>query len=147
VNGEVGEHNSCIASNIASVMPKFIEYGNLACIGRCARRFGALGGVEIVSGSGVDIAYPITAQHIQSQPITEDLMMQQIRAMAIRPIVVWSEPQNQGSVGVALEVLSLDGEQFVIVLSGEGLKALAQDIESFFQEHPQLAEMKSRPRQ
>jgi hypothetical protein len=71
----------------------------------------------------------------------------QINAAVIAPIVVWSEPQGRGVAGVALEVLSLDGEQFVIVLSGEGLKAPAQDIESFFQEHPQLAEMKSRPRQ
>jgi hypothetical protein len=73
--------------------------------------------------------------------------MTQINATLIRPIVVWSEPQNQGVPGVALEVHSLDGEQFLIVLSGEGLKGLAQDIESFFQGHPQLAEMKSRPRQ
>jgi hypothetical protein len=73
--------------------------------------------------------------------------MEQINATVIRPIVVWSEPQDRGVAGVALEVHSLDGEQFVIVLSGEGLKALAQDIESFFREHPQLAEMKSRPRQ
>jgi hypothetical protein len=73
--------------------------------------------------------------------------MIQVNATFIRPIVVWSEPHDQGVAGVALEVHSLDGEQFVIVLSGEGLKLLAQDIQSFFQEHPEIAEMKSRPRQ
>jgi hypothetical protein len=69
VNGEVGEDNSCIASNIAAVIPKFIEYGNLACIGRCARRFEPFLGVEIAGGSAGGIVLPIKAQRISSRPI------------------------------------------------------------------------------
>ena len=46
-----------------------------------------------------------------------------------------------------LEVVEESGDRFVIALSGEGLKGLAADIQAFLDEDPELAEIKSPPRQ
>ena len=70
--------------------------------------------------------------------------MIQINATLIRPIETESA---SGARGVALEIHALDEAQYLVVLSGEGLQGLLQDIQAFLQEHPEIAEMKSRPRQ
>jgi hypothetical protein len=70
--------------------------------------------------------------------------MMQINATFIRPVETES---TSGARGVALEIHALDEAQYLVVLSGEGLQVLLQEIQAFLQENPHLAEMKSRPRQ
>jgi hypothetical protein len=66
-----------------------------------------------------------------------------VRAALMRPII--GEADGQKTVG--LEVVEGSGERFVIALSGEGLKGLATDIQSFLDEDQELAEIKSPSRQ
>jgi hypothetical protein len=66
-----------------------------------------------------------------------------VRATFIRPVVAGVEDQR--SVGI--EVLALDGDRFVIALSGEGLQGLGRDIQDLLESDPTLAEIKSLPRQ
>ena len=59
-----------------------------------------------------------------------------------RPVVVHTEIASAG-----LEIVAKDGAQFLLVLSGEGMKGLIQDMQLFLEEHPQIAESRSEPRQ
>jgi hypothetical protein len=52
-----------------------------------------------------------------------------IRAVTIRPIAVGVHGQKT----VGLEVVALDGDQFVIALSGEGLQGLGHDIQDLLE--------------
>ena len=62
-------------------------------------------------------------------------MMTQIDATLIRPIVVVAR-ETQEQV-LALEVHSLDGQQFLVVLSREGMTELTKEMQLFLREHPQ----------
>ena len=66
-----------------------------------------------------------------------------VRAALMRPIT----GQADGQKTVGLEVVEESGDRFVKALSGEGLKGLAADIQAFLDEDPELAEIKSPPRQ
>lgn len=69
--------------------------------------------------------------------------MQIINAAFMRPIVLNSPTGEQ----VGLELIAKNGDQFVVPLSGEGMKVLIQDMQKFLEEHPQLAKIQSPPRQ
>ena len=60
-----------------------------------------------------------------------------------RPVVVHTEI----AYAAGLEIVAKDGAQFLLVLSGEGMKGLIQDMQLFLEEHPQIAESRSEPRQ
>jgi hypothetical protein len=62
-------------------------------------------------------------------------MMTQIDATLIRPIVVVSRETQEKLC--ALEVHSLNGQQFLVVLSREGMKELVKEMQLFLREHPQ----------
>jgi hypothetical protein len=62
-------------------------------------------------------------------------MMTQIDATLIRPIVVVSRGTQEKIV--ALEVHSLNGQQFLVVLSRDGMKELVKEMQVFLREHPQ----------
>lgn len=63
-----------------------------------------------------------------------------ILAGSMRPVV--DDHQR-----AALEVVQTNGARFLIVLSGEGLKGVAEDILAFLADNPLLAGQKSQPRQ
>jgi hypothetical protein len=63
-----------------------------------------------------------------------------VRAALIRPV------RGEGDA-VGLEIVPENEGPFVIALSGEGMKGLIEDMQSFLDEHPEIAEQKSRPRQ
>jgi hypothetical protein len=75
----------------------------------------------------------------------EKNMMNQIEALFIRPVVAESEDNTRRTT--ALEIVAKNGDQFLLVLSGEGMKGLIQDMQSFLEENPEIAEWKSEPRQ
>ena len=47
----------------------------------------------------------------------------------------------------ALEIVAKNGDQYLVVLSGEGMKGLIEDMQVFLEENPEIAELKSVPRQ
>ena len=63
-----------------------------------------------------------------------------IRVVLVRPILGEND-------AVGLEIVPESGDRFVIALSGEGMKGLIEDMQSFLDDHPHLADQKSRPRQ
>jgi hypothetical protein len=69
------------------------------------------------------------------------------------PRVIWAtsmrptEVQTDGGPAVALEIVAETGDQFVIVLSGEGLAGLIQDIQLLLEESPHIAGWRGRARQ
>jgi hypothetical protein len=69
--------------------------------------------------------------------------MVQIEAILIPPVVA----QGNTRQTAALEIVSKTGDQFLIVLSGEGMKELLQEIQTFLEENPEIEEWKSEPRQ
>jgi hypothetical protein len=69
--------------------------------------------------------------------------MQTIVAGSMRPVIAHSETEQ----AAGLEILALNGDVFLVVLSGQGMKGLIQDMQSFLEENPQIAETKSLPRQ
>jgi hypothetical protein len=66
-----------------------------------------------------------------------------ISAALIRPIALESATGQQAG----LEIVAESGDQFLVRLSGEGMKGLIGDMQSFLGDHPHLADQKSRPRQ
>ena len=60
---------------------------------------------------------------------------------AVRPIVLESSTGQR----VGLEFVAENGDQFVVPLSHEGMIGLIQDMQSFLEGHPHLAQ--NRPRQ
>ena len=73
----------------------------------------------------------------------EEKPTQVIWATSMRPI----EVQTDGGPAVALEIVAETGDQYVIVLSGEGLAGPIQDIQSLLEESPYLARWQGRARQ
>jgi hypothetical protein len=65
-----------------------------------------------------------------------------IHAALARPVVVTGPTQLAG-----IEIVAKNGDRFVVVLSGEGMKGLIQDMQSFLDDNPRIAETKSQPRQ
>jgi hypothetical protein len=61
----------------------------------------------------------------------------------MRPIVLQSATGEQAG----LELVAKNGDQFLVPLSGEGMKGLIQDMQLFLEEHPHLAKIQSQPRQ
>ena len=55
--------------------------------------------------------------------------------------------KNGEDDAAGLEIVAENGDRFVIALSGEGMKGLIEDMQSFLDDHPHLADQKSRPRQ
>ena len=66
-----------------------------------------------------------------------------IKAVLTRPIVLVSHTGEQAG----LEIVAKNGDQFLVPLSGEGMKGLIQDMRLFLDEHPHLAKTRSLPRQ
>jgi hypothetical protein len=61
----------------------------------------------------------------------------------MRPIVLVSHTGEQAG----LEIVAKNGDQFLVPLSGAGMKELIQDTKLFLEEHPHLAKTQSLPRQ
>ena len=69
----------------------------------------------------------------------------QIEATLMRSAVAASA---DGTVKTAaLEIVAKNGDQYLVVLSGEGMKGLIEDMQVFLEENPEIAELKSVPRQ
>jgi hypothetical protein len=66
-----------------------------------------------------------------------------INAALMRPIALVSHAGEQAG----LEIVAKNGDQFLVPLSGEGMKGLIQDMQLFLDEHPHLAKTRSLPRQ
>jgi hypothetical protein len=66
-----------------------------------------------------------------------------INAALMRPIVLGSPTGEQAG----FEIVAKNGDQFLVPLSGEGMKGLIQDMQLFLEEHPHLAKIQSPPRQ
>jgi|HubBroStandDraft_4_1064222.scaffolds.fasta_scaffold2801121_1 hypothetical protein len=66
-----------------------------------------------------------------------------IKATLMRPIVLVSHTGEQAG----LEIVAKNGDQFLVPLSGAGMKELIQDRQLFLEEHPHLAKTQSLPRQ
>ena len=69
----------------------------------------------------------------------------QIEATLMRSAVAASA---DGTVKTAaLEIVAKNGDQYLVILSGEGMKGLIEDMQVFLEENPEIAELKSVPRQ
>ena len=69
----------------------------------------------------------------------------QIEATLMRSAVAASA---DGTVKTpALEIVAKNGDRYLVVLSGEGMKGLIEDMQVFLEENPEIAELKSVPRQ
>jgi hypothetical protein len=66
-----------------------------------------------------------------------------IKAVLTRPIVLVSHTGEQAG----LEIVAKNGDQFLVPLSGAGMKELIQDTQLFLEKHPHLATQKSRTQQ
>jgi hypothetical protein len=66
-----------------------------------------------------------------------------IKAVLTRPIVLVSHTGEQAG----LEIVAKNGDQFLVPLSGAGMRELIQDTQLFLEEHPHLARTQSLPRQ
>ena len=66
-----------------------------------------------------------------------------IRALLMRSV----EMQTKTGPVAGLEILADNEDRFLVALSGEGMKKLIQDMQSFLEENPQIAETKSLQRQ
>jgi hypothetical protein len=66
-----------------------------------------------------------------------------INAALMRPIALVSHTGEQAG----LEIVAKNGDQFLVPLSGAGMKELIQDRQLFLEEHPHLAKTQSLPRQ
>jgi sensor domain CHASE-containing protein len=66
-----------------------------------------------------------------------------IFAASARPLEVTTD---QGPAA-GLKIVAKNGDQFVIVLSGEGMRALIEDMQSFLESSPQIAKIQSQARQ
>jgi len=75
--------------------------------------------------------------------MAEEKSPQVIRATSMRP----TEVQTDEGPAVALEIVAKTGDQFAIVLSGEGLAGLIQDIQALLKESPHIVGWRSRARQ
>lgn len=67
----------------------------------------------------------------------------QIEAAMIRPVAAHSATRQTA----ALEIVQKNGDRLLVVLSGEGLKKLHEDIGTFLDENPEMAELRSERRQ
>ena len=69
----------------------------------------------------------------------------QIEATLMRSAVAASA---DGTVKTAaLEIVAKNGDQYLVILSGEGMKGLIEDTRLLLEEHPHLARIQSPPRQ
>jgi len=75
--------------------------------------------------------------------MAEEKPPQVIWAVSMRP----TEARTDEGPAVALETVAKTGDQFVIVLSGEGLAGLIRDIQSLLEESPHIARWRSQERQ
>jgi hypothetical protein len=66
-----------------------------------------------------------------------------INAALMRPITLVSHTGEQAG----LEIVAKNGDQFLVPLSGEGMKELIEEMQLFLEEHPHLAKIQSLPRQ
>jgi hypothetical protein len=66
-----------------------------------------------------------------------------IKAVLTRPIVLVSHSGEQAG----LEIVAKNGDQFLVPISGAGMRELIQDTQLFLEEHPHLATQKSRTQQ
>jgi len=69
--------------------------------------------------------------------------MTPIFAASARPV----EVKTDAGPSAAIEIVAKTGDQFVIVLSGEGMTGLIEDMKLFLQEFPHLAAIRSQARQ
>jgi len=69
----------------------------------------------------------------------------QIEALLIRPVIATSAGGTRQTA--ALQIVAKNGDRFLVVLSGEGLKALTEDMQAFLEENPEIQEWKSERRQ
>jgi hypothetical protein len=69
----------------------------------------------------------------------------QIEATLMRSAVAASADGTAKTA--ALEIVAKNGDQYLVVLSGEGMKGLIEDMQVFLEENPEIAELKSVPRQ
>jgi hypothetical protein len=69
----------------------------------------------------------------------------QIEALLIRPIVATSAGGTRQTA--ALQIVAKNQDRFLIVLSGEGMKGLIEDMQTFLEENRGIAESKSQARQ
>jgi hypothetical protein len=69
----------------------------------------------------------------------------QIEAMIIRPVVATSAGRTRQTT--ALDIVAKNGDRFLVLLSGEGMKALTEDMQTLLEKHPEIEERKSEEQQ